>query len=238
MDHQPFFFSPMKKFSIIITAGGIGKRMGAELPKQFIEIDGKAILLHTLERIHGFFPDQQIILTLPAEWKDYWNNLLVKYACTIPHSLVDGGEERYHSIKNALSLCTGDFIFIHDGVRPLVNEATLQRCVAGVEEFGQVIPVISVKESLRKKENTHSIAVLRSDYLLVQTPQCFSQASIRRAYEIAFHTGITDDASLVEEAGFTIHLVDGNEENIKITTQNDLLIAELLLRQRSKGSEQ
>ena len=118
----------MSVFSIIITAGGIGRRMGGDLPKQFLEIGGKPILLHTMELFHTYDSTAQLVLTLPEEWKSFWDNLLQKHNCEIPHSVVDGGKERYFSIKNALDLCTGDFIAVHDGVRPLVSLKTIERC--------------------------------------------------------------------------------------------------------------
>lgn len=220
----------MRNYSIIITAGGIGKRMGSDLPKQFLELGGKPVLLHTLELFYVFDPRAQLILTLPSYWIDYWNKILQKYNCTIPHDLVDGGLERYHSIKNALSICTGDYIAVHDGVRPLVNHETLDRCFSAIEQYGQVIPVISVKESLRQVFDDGSRAVNRGEYCMVQTPQCFKKEVILKAYDIPYHSGITDDASLVEEAGYNIHLVEGNEENIKITSPFDLKIAEFLLK--------
>lgn len=220
----------MSSFSIIITAGGIGKRMGGDFPKQFMEIAGKPILLHTLEVLHAYDSNAQFIVTLPPEWKSFWNELLEKYECSIPHEIVDGGNERYFSIKNALSICTGDFIVVHDGVRPFVSKETLKRCFEAVEIYGQVIPTIPVKESLRQLFDDTSRALDRSEYCLVQTPQCFSASVLRKAYEIPFHAGITDDASLVEEAGFPIHLVEGNEENTKITTPFDFKIAGYLLK--------
>lgn len=220
----------MSSFSIIITAGGIGTRMGGDLPKQFLEIAGKPILLHTLELFHTYNPDTQLVITLPPDWKSFWNDLLKKHNCTISHQIIDGGGERYFSIKNALAICTGEFIVVHDGVRPLVSRETLNRCFDAVEIYGQVIPVIPIKESLRQLFDDTSRTVKRSEYCLVQTPQCFRADVLREAYEIPFHVGITDDASLVEEAGFPIHLVEGNEENTKITTPFDFKIATYLMK--------
>lgn len=224
----------MSQFSIIITAGGIGKRMGGTLPKQFMLVQGKPILLHTLEIFHDYDASAQLIITLPNDWMDYWKELLAKHQSTIPHELVDGGTERYHSIKNALSICKGDFIAVHDGVRPLVNHQTINNCFETVLEKGQVIPVVAVKESLRVLFDDASKAVPRANYCLVQTPQVFKAAVLRTAYERDFHDAITDDSSLVEEAGYSITLVEGNEENIKITTHFDLKIAELCLLKNGK----
>jgi len=215
--------------SFIITAGGIGKRMGSHLPKQFIEIAGKPILLYTLEKFYAFDSSAQLILTLPNEWRSFWNDMLTSHHCSIPHQIVDGGVERYHSIKNALAVCTGDVIAVHDGVRPLVSNTTIERCLSALNTHEAVIPIIPLKESLRSISNNQSKAVNRADYCLVQTPQCFRASVLKKAYDQPFHTGITDDASLVEEAGFFVHLVDGNEENLKITSPNDLFVAEAYL---------
>lgn len=215
----------MEDLSFIITAGGIGKRMNSDLPKQFIEIDGKPILLHTLERIHSICPKAQLIITLPLAWKEMWENILKRNSCAIDHTIVDGGSERYHSVKNALELCKGNFVAVHDGVRPLVNAETINNCVNQLEGYGQVIPVQSLNDSIRELFDDTSRAVDRSRFCLVQTPQFFKKEVLKIAYSIPYHTSITDDASLVEEAGYIIHLVEGNIENIKITTPIDLILA-------------
>ena len=220
----------MKTFSVIITAGGIGKRMNQPLPKQFIEVAGKPVLIHTLERFHQFDPDAELIITLPMEWKEHWDKLLKEHNCSISHTVIDGGEERYHSVKNAIRHCSGDYVAVHDGVRPLVSKETLRNCWDLVSITGAVVPVVPVKESLRKIGEHGSEAMVRSEYRLVQTPQCFSKEIILDAYSRAFHAAITDDASLVEEAGYEVALVHGNDENIKLTTPSDLLFAEVLLK--------
>lgn len=220
----------MIEYSVIITAGGIGKRMEVALPKQFIELAETPILIHTLERFYSFNPAAQLIITLPEDWVTYWRKLVETHQCTIPHQLVLGGVERYHSIKNALAVCQGNYVMVHDGVRPLVSHQTLANCFSEVKLKGQVIPVLSIKDSVREITlNGHSKAVNRSNYRMVQTPQCFKKDVLQMAYEQAFQQNFTDDASLVELAGFPIHLVEGNEENIKITTPFDLLVAEQLL---------
>jgi 2-C-methyl-D-erythritol 4-phosphate cytidylyltransferase len=221
----------MGTFSIILTAGGIGQRMGAEIPKQFLEIAGKPILLHTLERFYSFDPSAQIIITLPSDQEKFWQKIFEKHVCSIPHQVIIGGKERYHSIKNALQFCTGEFVAIHDGVRPLVSKGTWERCTNAVDKYGQVIPAIPIRESIRQIFDDASRAVNRAEYCIVQTPQCFKKDVIQRAYENPYHSGITDDAGLVEELGMQIHLVEGNEENIKITTPYDLKIAAYLLKQ-------
>lgn len=219
--------------SIIITAGGIGKRMGTDQPKQFLELLGRPVLIHTLERLHHFSPESQLVLTLPEQYIEDWKELCQQYDCHIDHLIVPGGIERYHSIKNALAVCTGDLIAVHDGVRPLVSKATIERLFEAASNHQAVIPVLEVKESLRRVNSNENRAVKRSDYRIVQTPQVFHSDILRKAYTIEFHDGITDDASLVEEAGFPVHLVDGNEENIKITTPGDLAVALLFLGHRN-----
>lgn len=216
----------MSEFSIIITAGGIGKRMGTTLPKQFLEIGGKPILILTLEVFHAFDASAQLIITLPYEWREYWKELLDKHNCSIQHEIVEGGKERYDSIKNALKSCSGTYIAVHDGVRPFVSFATLATCFEGVKTKHQVVPVITINDSIRQVKGNQSYAVDRKQFFRVQTPQCFLKTTLEIAYQQAFHPEITDDASLVEQAGYPIHLVNGNEENIKITSQIDLILAE------------
>jgi 2-C-methyl-D-erythritol 4-phosphate cytidylyltransferase len=217
-------------YSVIITAGGIGKRMASVLPKQFIPIREKPILMYTIERFYHFDPKCQILVTLPEDWMSYWNELLLELDFKIPHRIVPGGGERYDSIKNALSFCYGDFIVVHDGVRPLVNEDTLLRCFNKVKKENAVVPVLQMKESIRQVVEDGTLALDRAQFLIVQTPQCFKKEILLRAYEQPYHASITDDACLVEEYGVDICTVEGNEENIKITTQKDLRYAELLLK--------
>ena len=222
----------MKK-SVIITAGGIGKRMGSELPKQFLVLGGKPVLVHTLELFFKYDPNIEIILTLPNDWRGYWETVIDKYYCRVSHIVVNGGEERYHSIQNALKQCSGSFIAVHDGVRPFVSFETLDRCFSALNQYEAVVPVLKLKESIRQTNENSTNAVDRSNYRLVHTPQCFHADVLHKAYEQAYHDKVTDDACLVEEIGYTIHLVESNEENIKLTTPFDFLIAETII-QRSK----
>ncbi len=217
-------------FSIIITAGGIGKRMGSHIPKQFIEVNGKPILMHTIEQFFSFNPNCQILLTLPSDWISFWKELIVQHRFEIKHHIIDGGTERYDSIKNAISYCTEDFIGVHDGVRPLVSHQTIERCLSNLSELKAVIPVLTIKESIRELKQEISKAVPRVNFVTVQTPQFFTATIIKNAYDQPYHSNITDDASLVEENGHKIHLVEGNEENIKVTTPMDLKIINLLIK--------
>lgn len=218
----------MKK-SIIITAGGIGKRMESEIPKQFLLLGSKPVLIHTLERFFEFDPTAQLIVTLPKDWTDHWKALLSKYDIHIPHELVDGGTERFHSIQNALAICTGEQIAIHDGVRPLVSNETIARCFAGLNHSKAVVPVLNLKDSLRTGTLEKSESVDRSRFYLVHTPQCFDASIIRQAYLQGYQAHFTDDASVVEAIGVSPLLVMSNEENIKVTSPTDLKILNALL---------
>lgn len=217
--------------SVIITAGGTGKRMGGAIPKQFMEVAGKPILCHTIELFYQFNKDAQILVTLPESWLDYWEELINTYQFDVPHQVVAGGQERFHSIKNALHYCHEQIVLVHDGVRPLVSKETLKRCIDALEVHNAVIPVVPVKESLRRTNGSKTEAVIRSEYTIVQTPQCFEKSVLEQAYAQEYHHGITDDASLVEQYGERIHTVDGNDENIKITTPMDIFLAEALLKE-------
>lgn len=219
----------MATTSVIITAGGIGKRMKSSLPKQFLLVDEKPILMHTIEQFYHYDSKFELILTLPEDWHLFWEELMAEHDFQIPHRIVSGGEERYHSVKNALNYCQGDYILVHDGVRPIVDHDLIARCLQKLRKKDAVIPVVPVYESLRKNVDGKTIAVDRKDYIIVQTPQCFKREAILKGYEKDYHEGVTDDATIVEEAGYTIHTVQGNKNNIKITHQNDLKIAEAIL---------
>lgn len=219
----------MIQISVIITAGGVGKRMNKRLPKQFILVRDKPVLMHTLQQFYNFNPKIQIVLTLPEEWILYWEGLQHEHDFSVPHRVISGGKERYHSVKNALTYCQGEIIAVHDGVRPLVSHDTIQRCLDALKTEEAVVPVVKMSESLRRIEGNGTVSVPRSAYVLVQTPQCFRRKVLIDAYEQAYHEGITDDAGLVEELGVRIATVEGNPENIKITSPIDLRYAEASL---------
>lgn len=220
--------------SVIITAGGTGKRMGGDLPKQFLLLAGKPLLFHAIERFHTFDPAAQLILSLPASWIPYWKDLCANLNFTIQHEVIEGGKERFHSIQNALDHATGQLIAVHDGVRPLASLETIRNCFEMAAGSGSAVPVVEMKESLRKLSENGSKALVRNEYRLVQTPQVFRAEILRNAYAQEYHDAITDDASLVEACGTVISLVQGNETNIKITSPADLLFAEAILK---SGSE-
>ena len=216
--------------SIIITAGGIGKRMANTLPKQFISLNGKPILMHTIERFYDYDREIEIILVLPQSQVDFWKELCVDHSFNINHQIVVGGAERFHSVKNGLAIAKGELIGVHDAVRPLVSRKVIANCFDLAKSVGAAIPVFQIDESIRKIEGNNSVSVDRSNYRLVQTPQVFSRDRIVKAYEQEYATAFTDDASVVEANGNKIHLVEGNRENIKITRHFDLEIASLFIK--------
>lgn len=216
--------------TFIITAGGIGKRMGGSIPKQFLLLNDKPILMHTIERVHAFDPSAELIVTLPQDYLKDWDEMCQKYGFDIPHEVISGGEERFDSIKNALEKATGDWIAVHDGVRPFISKSVLTQLLAEVKSHRAVIPVIPVKETLRIADGESNATVQRDHYRIVQTPQVFEAKLLKKAYEQKYATGFTDDASVVEAIGARVHLIPGNDENIKITTPLDLSVAAIILK--------
>lgn len=219
----------MKKTAIIV-AGGCGQRMGTDVPKQFLLVCGIPVLMHTLERFYNYDDSTRILLVIPEKFVSTWKELCDEYFFSVPHELVTGGQERFHSVKKALELCEEDgLIAVHDGVRPLVSVRTIAGCFASAQEHGSGIPVISQDESLRMIHNGSSKAIDRNLIKIVQTPQIFRADYLQKAYQSEYQELFTDDASVVEAAGFPIHLCDGNPENIKITHAIDLELAGLYL---------
>ena len=223
----------MKQKYVIIVAGGKGARMGSEIPKQFLILNEKPVLMHTIESFYNYDSTIKIILVLPDEQQDYWNELCEKFDFRINHQIVSGGETRFHSVKNGLdTIIEKDVIVgIHDGVRPLVSLDVIGRCFDKAAEKGVAFPVIPVTETLRKiTKKGNSITVNRDDYCLVQTPQVFDYEIIKKAYQQEFSDTFTDDVSVVEALNeYPVHEVEGARENIKITTPIDLIIAESIL---------
>jgi len=218
----------MEKFALIV-AGGNGSRMGSEIPKQFLNIAGKPILMRTIEKFSQYDSSIHFFLVLPSGEFDRWKNLCKKHHFEIQHKLVKGGNSRFLSVKNGLSqIPNTGIVFIHDGVRPLVSLKTLSLCEEMAKTKGNALPVIQVNESLRIIGKDGSHAVDRAFYRLVQTPQTFRTDLIKRAYFSIDDNEFTDDASVFETLDKTINLVKGNSENIKITCPVDLKIAETL----------
>lgn len=217
--------------SAVIVAGGKGLRMQTDIPKQFLELKGKPVLMRTLKQFSkAFHGDIQLVLVLPKDHIAYWENLCKKYAFDIPHTLAMGGATRFDSVKSGLAKCDrATIVGIHDGVRPLVSEELIRTCYKEAEKHGSALPVTAISQSLRKTTPHGNHPVDRTGMMAVQTPQCFDYKMILKAYESASHIDFTDDATLAEAAGHSIHLVDGDATNIKITTQADLKIAEAIL---------
>lgn len=223
----------MKKYAIIV-AGGKGLRMGNDIPKQFLPVGGKPVLMRTLEAFFESVPEINLVLVLPASQQEYWQGLCRSYHFDIPCRIADGGATRFHSVANGLALVPDGedtLIAVHDGVRPFVGAEVIRRCYEAAEQWGAVVPVIDVYETLRHLETDKesSRTVNRADYRLVQTPQTFKGNLLKQAYACDYKPEFTDDASVVEAAGHEVRLVDGNRENIKITTPFDLSVAEALL---------
>lgn len=218
------------KNNIIIVAGGKGLRMGSDLPKQFIPIGGKPVLMHTIEAFYRFDKGIRIILVLPVSHQDYWRSLCKEYDFTIPHTIADGGETRFHSVKNGLAFIEDGIVGVQDGVRPFGSAEMIKRCFDAVQTYPAVIPVIDSTDSLREMiDDEKSRIIDRSKIRLVQTPQVFHTDILKKAYETGFKDTFTDDASVVEAMDIDIHLVKGEVTNIKITTPLDLKIGELIL---------
>ena len=223
----------MKKY-VIVVAGGKGLRMGGDIPKQFIPLKGKPVLMRTLEAFYAYDPQMELILVLPVDQQAYWKSLCEKYAFTLPHRIADGGETRFHSVRNGLVLVGEDgLVGVHDGVRPFVSREVIAACYESAFRERATIPVVEVVETLRclKSNETEgdSVTVDRAQYRLVQTPQTFRADVLKAAYRQEYRPFFTDDASVVEAMGVPVSLVPGNRENIKITTPFDLKIAEALL---------
>ena len=245
---------------VIVVAGGRGLRMGGDLPKQFMPIGGRPILMHTLEAFERAIPGIQLILVLPADQQAFWHDLCSRHAFTLRHTVVDGGATRFHSVLNGLRSIENDepsdvydgcsLVGVHDGVRPFVSVDVIRRCYETAREGRAVVPVVPVVETVRQlspaasqassplasqpaesDSASSSFTLDRSLLRLVQTPQVFPLDLLRRAYEQPYRDTFTDDASVVEALGYQITLVEGNRENIKITTPFDMAVAETVVGQ-------
>lgn len=215
----------------LIVAGGKGLRMGAEIPKQFLELKGLPVLMHTIKAFR-FDPKLSITLVLPADQFTYWKWLCEKHNFQEPHQLVAGGDSRFQSVKNGLLAIAepNALVAIHDGVRPLISKEIIENSFKVALEKGNSLVVVKLKDSIRKQDLLgNSKGVNRDNYYLVQTPQTFEMSQILKAYETAEDDNFTDDASVLEASGQKINLIEGNYRNLKITTPEDLIIASALL---------
>jgi len=217
---------------VIIVAGGTGKRMGTEIPKQFLLLQGKPVLMHTIKAFFHYDKKINIVLALPKEYFNEWAELCKQYNFTIKHCIAAGGETRFHSVKNGLEQIkeTDCLIAVHDGVRPMVSNEVIKRVFEVAEEKGTAIPCVVVNDSLRMLTEKYSKPINRNTIRAIQTPQCFRSDLLKRAYEQEYEDYFTDDATVIENFGCKIYLVEGNIKNIKITTPFDLKIAEALMK--------
>ncbi len=216
--------------STIIVAGGSGKRMGAPVPKQFMLLHGKPLLCRTIDVFRTYDATMPIIVVLPEAHIPIWKALCIGHGFHTEHSVVVGGEERFHSVRNGLAMVDHNgLVAVHDGVRPLVSVELIARCFAAAEEHGSAIPVVPISSSVRQVKGESSKALDRSTLRAVQTPQCFRVELLHRAFAKPFDTAFTDEATLVEHLGTAVHLVPGEENNLKVTTPVDLRFTELLL---------
>jgi 2-C-methyl-D-erythritol 4-phosphate cytidylyltransferase len=221
------------KSYVIIVAGGSGIRMGAILPKQFLLLNGQPVLMYTMEAFQQSETQPDIILVLPADYHHYWDELCKTHNFNIPHHVVSGGETRFKSVKNGLDVIADTeeaLVAVHDAVRPLASPEVIDKSYHYAAEYGNAIVAVKSRDSVRQQKDGISAALLRDEIYLIQTPQTFRLSQIKKAYLLPYHEKFTDDASVVEDAGHKINLIEGSYQNIKITYPEDIAIAELLLR--------
>jgi len=220
----------MNKYALIV-AGGTGSRMNNGTPKQFLELNGMPLLMHTINVFYAYDKNINIVLILPENLTDLWKGLCNEYHFTLNHKIAIGGETRFHSVKNGLSLIKDEgIVFIHDGVRPLISRSTIEHCHKTALKKGNALPVVPLTESVREVTGHINRSADRSRLFLVQTPQTFRVSLIRKAYRQDYSEIFTDDATVLESSGIAINLVEGNRENIKITYPEDLIIANALIK--------
>lgn len=216
--------------STIIVAGGSGKRLGGPVPKQFQSVKGRPLLMWTIDAFHRYDVTMPLIVVLPKEHFEIWRALCMGHRFFIEHQVVAGGEQRYHSVKAGLDKVAGDgLVAVHDGVRPLVSTELIGRCFDAAHAHSAAIPVVPVVPSVRETTADGSRALDRSKLLAVQTPQCFHVDLLRKAFALSFDPAFTDEATMVERLGVKVDLVEGEENNIKVTTALDMKLAEAFL---------
>lgn len=222
----------MEKF-VVIVAGGKGVRMGSALPKQFLPLQDKPVLYHTIKAFKDAYADMQLVLVLPKDQLSYAQMVLQAFDERIDLTIVAGGETRYHSVQNGLkAVHENAIVFVHDGVRPLVSADLIRRCYEQAAEKGSAIPAIAVADSMRLADGDDSKPVDRGQLRIIQTPQTFRGDILLPAFQQAYNDAFTDEATVVEAHGTKIHLVEGERSNIKVTTPEDLILAEALLNAR------
>jgi 2-C-methyl-D-erythritol 4-phosphate cytidylyltransferase len=222
------------KEQVIIVAGGKGLRMGTDIPKQFLLLNGKPVLMHTIEAFYNYNPQIEIIVVLPSEQRAYWRRLREAHLFDIDHEVVSGGETRFHSVRNAMQLIEkGTLVAVHDGVRPLVTKEIIEKAFAAAVKKKGAFPAVPVVDAIRKKKHDGSKSVDRSCYYFVQTPQVFQSDLLIKGYRRRYSKKFTDDVSVVEASRKCKPvMIEGSIENIKITTPFDLVVAENILKLR------
>lgn len=222
----------MTKNYAIIVAGGSGSRMHSSVPKQFLLLNGLPVLMHTINAFYNCMAQMHLIVVLPADSHEYWNELCAIHSFTVPHELVSGGETRFHSVKNGLGLINDDdaIIAVHDAVRPLITCEIIDESYECAAKYGNAIVAIKSRDSVRQIKDNRSVSLLRDEIYLIQTPQTFQSAQLKEAYLQPYQANFTDDASVVEQTGVNINLISGSYQNIKITFPEDIAIAEFLLK--------
>ena len=219
----------LKKYAIIV-AGGSGSRMNGGIPKQFLPLAGLPILMHALRCFHEADASIQLIVAIAENQMESWKKSCDTHSFSIPHDLVAGGNTRFHSVKNGLNAVKEkSLVAVHDGARPFASKRIINRCFLEAGKYGNAVPAIFISESMRKTEGSRSEIVDRNKFVLIQTPQCFDSEILIRAYRVDDQPSFTDDASVVEHSGESVHLIEGERENIKITYPLDLAIGEAIL---------
>jgi 2-C-methyl-D-erythritol 4-phosphate cytidylyltransferase len=223
----------MKKTAIIV-AGGTGQRMGTTLPKQFLAIEGKSILLHTIDQFISAFSDINFVIVLPADYIHEGENIIAASGLSQSFQFVAGGDTRFQSVKNGLAQADpASIVFVHDAVRCLLTPDLIQRCYQQAVEKGSAIPAVSSTDTVRITEGTKHHVVDRANVMMIQTPQTFNAAILKKAFEQAYQPSFTDEANVLEASGKEVYLIEGEHENIKITRPLDLAIAEYILAKRA-----
>lgn len=222
----------MKKYAVIVAAGS-GLRMGTSTPKQFLLLHDKPVLWYTLTAFLTAFDDLEIVLVLPKEYVDEGKLLAKSTGSPKRIKLVTGGETRFHSVKNGLALVPADaIVFVHDGVRCLITKELIHRCYNMALEKGNAVPAVSSVDSIRLEENGQNRIVDRNKIKIIQTPQTFQGNILKKAFEQDYRESFTDEASVVEQYGIKINLVEGEELNFKMTKALDILVAEQILKRK------
>jgi len=223
----------LKRYTVIV-AGGTGTRMQSAIPKQFLLLNGKPVLMHTIENFHSVTPAPVILLVLHSDFHAYWKQLCEEHRFEIPHQLVAGGETRFHSVKNSLAHIPNEaLVAVQDAVRPLTDLSVIEEAYQCAAQSGSAVTAVKSRDSVRQQKEGTSVALIRDEIYLVQTPQTFIAGILKQAYEQPYTDAFTDDASVAEKNGVKIKLVEGSYRNLKITFPEDIAIAELLLKQKS-----